>query len=346
MNIALLASLWKTVPPEKYGGSELVVANIAQGLTNLGHNVTTFACAGSKVSGELVPVISKPMYDLVGGFDFTGIRQYEFLSFFSLGKRIQDFDIVHNHMGLHPIALAPFLSLPFVTTLHSSAPPDFPYLAKAFREYPFVSISESQRTLAPTLNYVGTVYHGIDTQIFPPRIDGAGKGFVFLGTLSRNKGIDTAVTSARALGVDLTIAGEIREEDRPFLEAEVFPYVDGEHIRFIGEVSHSEKVALLAGATALLFPSRWNEAFGLVMVEALACGTPVIAFKNGAVSEVLRHTETGFIVESEDQFREAMKSAGELSRKVCRAEAEKRFDISIMATQYLNIYTSLITKNI
>lgn len=345
MRIALLAPLWKTVPPQKYGGAELVVANLAKGLTNLGHETTTFACGGSKVSGKLIPVISKPMYDLVGGFDWSGIKQYEFLSFFELGKRIKDFDVVHNHMGLHPIALAPFISVPFVTTLHSSLPPDFPYLAEAFRKFPFVSISEAQRKLAPELNYVGTVYHGIDVETFKPRLEGKGNGFVFIGTLWHNKGIDVAVKAARKLGVNLTIAGEIREGDREFLDKEVFPYVDGERIKFIGEVGHEEKVRLLSEADGLLFPSRWNEAFGLVMIEALACGTPVVALNNGAVSEVLRDGETGFIVEDEEAFIQAMKRVNEISRKTCRAEAESRFDISVMAANYVNVYNSLITKN-
>lgn len=345
MKIALLAPLWKKVPPEKYGGSELVVANLAKGLTELGHEVTTFACAGSKVSGKLVPVISRPMYDLVGGFDWNGIKQYEFLSFFELGKRIKDFDVVHNHMGFHPIALAPLLPMPFVTTLHSSLPPDFPYLAEAFHKYPFISTSEAQRKLAPELNYVGTVYHGIDVKTFSPRLDGKGNGFVFMGTLSENKGIDIAVRSAHKLGVKLTIAGEVRESDRKFLDKEVFPFVDGERIKFIGEVGHEEKNRLFSEADAVLFPSRWNEAFGLVLVEALACGTPVIALDNGAVSEILRDGETGFIVKNEEAFTQAMKKVKEIYRKICRTEAESRFDISIMAANYAKIYESLMTKN-
>lgn len=345
MKIALLAPLWKTVPPQKYGGSELVVANLAKGLTELGYDVTTFACGGSEVSGKLVPVISKPMYDLVGGFDWSGIKQYEFLSFFELGKRIKDFDVVHNHMGLHPVALAPFISVPFVTTLHSSLLPDFPYLADAFKEYPFVSTSNAQRKLAPELNYVATVYHGIDVKAFQPRLEGEGNGFVFMGTLSHNKGIDIAVKVAHKLGVSLTIAGEIRESDRPFLDKEIFPYVDGERIKFIGEVGHEKKNRLFSEADGVLFPSRWNEAFGLVIAEALACGTPVIALNNGAVSEVLRQGETGFIAESEEQFIEAMKRTKEISREMCRKEAEQRFDISVMAKNHENVYSLLIAKN-
>ncbi len=342
MKIALLAPLWKTVPPQKYGGSELVVANLAKGLVELGHEVTTFACGGSEVSGKLIPVIAKPMYDLVSGFDWNGIKQYEFLSFFELGKRIKDFEIVHNHMGFHPIALAPFVSIPFVTTLHSSLPPEFPYLAEAFREYPFISISDSQRSLAPKLNYATTIYHGIDVESFTPSFKNNDSHFVFLGTLSENKGIDIAVQAAHKLGVRLTIAGEIREEDKPFLEKEVFPYVDGERIKFIKEVNHQEKAALLSSASALLFPSRWSEAFGLVMVESLACGTPVIALNNGAVPEVLRNGKTGFIVDKEKDFSEYMKRTNEISRKDCRDEAKIRFDIIAMASSYVEIYKSLI----
>jgi len=345
MKIALLAPLWKKVPPEKYGGSELVVANLAKGLSELGHEVTTFACGGSEVAGKLIPVIEKPMYDLVGGFDWNGIKQYEFLSFFELGKRIKDFDIVHNHMGMHPIALAPFLSIPFVTTLHSSLPPDFPFLAEAFKEYPFVSISEAQRKLAPELNYAGTIYHGIDVNSFKPRLEGEGNGFVFMGTLSQNKGIDIAVKSAHKLGVKLIIAGEIRKSDKEFLDKEVFPYVDRKKIKFIGEVGHEEKNRLFLEADGVLFPSRWNEAFGLVMAEALACGTPVVALDRGAVSEVIKNRETGFVVEEEDDFAEAMKKIGEISRKKCRGEAEKHFDISVMAKNYEETYKSLIKKN-
>ncbi len=345
MRIALLAPLWKEIPPEKYGGSELVVANLAEGLTDLGLEVTTFACGGSEVSGKLIPVIPKPMYDLVGGFDWSGIKQYEFLSFLELGKRIKDFDIVHNHMGLHPIALAPFMSIPFVTTLHSSLPPDFPYLAEAFREYPFVSISNAQRKLAPELNYVATVYHGIDMANFKPRLEGKRNGFVFLGTLSENKGVDIAVRTARNLGIPLTIAGEVRESDRVFLEKEVFPHIDEKQIRFVGEIGHEKKVRLLSEADGILFPSRWNEAFGLVIIESLACGTPVVALNNGAVSEILRDGVTGFIAEDENSFIEAAKKINSLSRSACRSEAENRFDISVMATNYVNVYKSLITKN-
>lgn len=345
MRIALLAPLWKSIPPEKYGGSELVIANLAKGLVQLGHDVTTFACAGSKVAGKLVPVIGEPMYDLVGGFDWSGVKQYEFLSFFELAKRAGDFDVVHNHMGLHPIALAPFLTVPMVTTLHSSLPPDFPYLAEAFRSFFFVSVSDAQRALAPELNYVATVYHGIDVKGFEPRLGGAGKGFAFIGTLSRNKGVDIAIRAAKALGAPLTIAGEVREADKEFLDKEVFPLIDGETIRFVREANPAEKSRILREADALLFPSRWNEAFGLVIAEALACGTPVIALGNGAVPEIVRDGETGRIAADERGFIEAARGASGISRVACRAEAETRFDLSVMAKKYAETYQSLRARS-
>ncbi|MEK7660292.1 MAG: glycosyltransferase family 4 protein [Patescibacteria group bacterium] len=342
MNIAILAPLWKKIPPEKYGGTELVVANLAKGLHELGHSVTTFACGGSEVSGVLVPIIARPMYELVGGFDWNGIQQYEFLSFFELARRAKDFDVVHNHMGFHPNALAPLLPIPMVTTLHSSAPPDFPSLAEAFREAAFVSISNAQRNLAKMLHYVATVYHGIDTKLFKSRTEGDGNGFVFLGTLSRNKGVDIAVKTARSLGARLTIAGEMRKEDKSFLDTEVFPYVDGKTIIFSGEVGHEEKNRLLQDADALLFPSRWNEAFGLVIVEALASGTPVVALNNGAVPEILRDGVTGFIAGDEDTFITAASNVAKLSRIEARKEAEERFDLSLMAKKYIDVYSKLI----
>lgn len=344
MNIAILAPLWKKIPPEKYGGSELVVANLVKGLHEAGQSVTTFASADSKVSGTLVPVIARPMYELVGGFDWKGIQQYEFLSFFELAKRVKDFNIIHNHMGFHPNAFAPLMQIPMVTTLHSSMPPDFPALAEAFREQPFVSVSNAQRSLAPALNYVATVYHGIDTNSFSPRTEGGGNGFVFLGTLSHNKGIDIAVRTALSLGVQLTIAGEIREEDKSFLDSEVFPHVDGKMIKFVGEVGHEEKVRLLKDADALLFPSRWNEAFGLVIVEALACGTPIVALDSGAVTEVLRDGVTGFIAKGEEAFVKAASNFNQLSRVIARKEAEERFDLSEMARKYIEVYQSLISE--
>ncbi len=345
MNIALLAPLWKKVPPEKYGGTELIVANLANGLTQLGHEVTTFACAGSKMDGNLIEAIPDEMYNLIGGFKWDAIQSYEFLAYYKLGRRINDFDIVHNHMGMHPLALASFSQVPFLTTLHSSLPPDFQHLAEEFANENFSSISLAQRKLAPNLNYVANVYHGIDIDSFVPNFN-PGSYLFFIGTLSHNKGIDIAVRAAHQLNLPLIIAGEIRESDREFLNKEVFPLVDGEKIKFIGEVSHQEKASLYAGAKALLFPSRWNEAFGLVVAESLACGTPVVALNNGSPSEIIEDKKTGYIVNTEEEFMDAIKNISKISRELCRAEAVSRFSLIEMAKRYVEVYKKLIEKKI
>jgi glycosyltransferase involved in cell wall biosynthesis len=345
MKIALLAPLWEEVPPVKYGGTELVVANLAKGLTDLGHEVTTFACAGSAVKGELVPVIPETMFKLLGGFDWNGIKPYELLTFFELGKRAGEFDIIHNHVGFYPISVAPFLKLPIVTTFHfSEIERAYPYLVEKFREFPFISISMAQRQLAPRLNYVANIYHGIDVDSFKPDFNPKDGEFVFIGAVSEKKGIDIAIRCAKKLGVKLTIAGPVCEEERRFLDKEIFPGIDGKQIKFIGEVGHEQKNFLLANASALLFPSRWIEAFGLIMAESLACGTPVIALNNGAAAEVITHGKTGFVANSENEFIEFARQAGKISRRDCRAEAKQRFDLPRMATDHEKLYQDLAAE--
>lgn len=343
MKIAILSPLWKKTPPEKYGGTELVVANLAQGLTSLGHETFSFVCGGSRVAGGRVEVIEDEMYELAGGFSWGAIQAYEFLSFYELGKRIGEFDIVHNHMGFHPLALAPFSDKPFVTTLHSSVAPDFPYLAERFARENYVSISDAQRALCPGLNYVSTVYHGIDVDSFKYS-EVFGDYLFFIGSLTYNKGIDIAVRAAKSSGLPLVIAGEIRDSEKDFLEREVYPYLDGKLVRFVGEVGHEEKARLYSGARALLFPSRWNEAFGLVIAEAMACGTPVIALDNGSPRELIRDGKTGFVCKDEDGFTAAISRIGSISRAECRAEAENRFSLRRMAADYVEVYKNLIGK--
>ena len=341
MRVAQLAPLWKPVPPKKYGGTELMVADLSEGLQELGVDVTVFCCGGSTVKTERVEVITKPMYDLMHGFNFSWVSPHEFLTFEALFARLKDFDIVHNHLGVHPLVFAPLLPIPMVTTLDSSVPPDFPYLAEHFKDNPFISISDAQRANAPYLNYIETIHHGVDISRFKPCFDGD-KGYLFfIGTLSPNKGIHLAVQAAKELGEELIIAGEIREADRIFLEKEVWPFVDGKQIRFIGEVGHREKSKLYANAKAVLFPIQWNEAFGLVMIEALASGTPVIAYHNGSAPEVIDDGKTGFIVKTFSQFKRSIKNVGHISRIACREAAEKRFDRAIMAKKYLSRYQQM-----
>ncbi len=309
MRIAELAPLWKTVPPQRYGGSELVVSNLTESLVAQGHDVTLFACGGSVTSAKFVPVIDRPMYDLTGGSFWNAVPPYDFLLYDELFKRLDEFDVIHNHLSFPPLVFSRLLKQPVFTTLHSSLPPDFQYLADRFKDNNFVSISNAQRTLAPQLNYVETIYHGIDTSSYAQAVaahTGPRDYFLFLGTLSKNKGIDTVVRAAKATGQKLVIAGEVRAEDKPFLDEMVLPYVDGDQIKLLGEIDVIEKRKLFAGAKAFLFPIRWMEAFGLVVAEALAAGTPVIAFRNGSLPELIEDGVTGYLVDTEAEFQERM----------------------------------------
>ncbi len=344
MKIAEFAPLWLPVPPSKYGGTELAVANICAALHDLGHDVTLFACGGSKSPGKLVKVVDKPIFDLLGGFSWGGVAAYEFLAFDELIARAGEFDVIHNHAGIHPLVLSPLLKAPMVTTLHGSKPPDFPYLAERFKDRPFVSISDAQRALAPKLNYVATIPHGIDTSAFRPDFSPDNGYLFFIGNMTRDKGVDLAVRAAHELGERLIVAGVARSEDEAFLRKEVYPFIDGKRIRHVGEVDHKEKARLFAGAKALLFPSRWQEAFGLVMVESLACGTPVVAFDNGSVSEVIRDGVTGYVVKTFKDFKDKIGKVARISRESCRKEAETRFDRHLMGQSYVRLFEKMMKK--
>lgn len=342
MRIAQLAPLWKTVPPLKYGGTELVVSSITESLHHKKQDVTLFACEGSVTAARLIEVIDKPMYDLVNGFSWNAIQPYEFLLYDDLFSRLKEFDIIHNHLGFHPLIFSKLIDVPIITTLHSSAAPDFPDIVNRVKNNHFVSISNAQRKIIPDLNYVDTIYHGIDTKKYSFDLDTQGEYLLFVGSLTKNKGIDIAVKAAVELDEKLVIAGEIRREDEEFLKREVYPYIKNKKIEFVGEIDFVKKNELFSHAKALLFPIRWNEAFGLVMAESLASGTPVIAYNNGSVSEVLKNDITGYVVDDYEDFKKAILKAGNLSRKACREDAVNRFDIDVMADNYIKLYERIL----
>lgn len=344
MRIAELAPLWKSVPPRAYGGVETVVSALTEELVTRGHRVTLFASRGSQTRGTLVEVLPRPLHEIRGGFSWDAVPAEEFLSLDELIRRRDAFDIVHSHMGPHMLVPLSLLNIPVITTYHSSLPPDFPEVAKRVRDFPFISISDAQRELAPSLNFVATVHHGLPLEGFSPRFDGAGEFFLFIGTLSENKGVDRAVRAALALREKLVIAGEIREEDRPFLERDVFPHVDGERITYVGEVGMREKADLYRRAKAHVLPMRWREAFGLTLIESFASGTPVIAWDNGSPREIIRDGVTGFLVSSEEELAYAMSHIGELSRRECRADAEARFSAGRMAKDYEDVFTRAVAR--
>jgi glycosyltransferase involved in cell wall biosynthesis len=340
MRIAILAPLWKTVPPQKYGGTELVASLLSNGLVKLGHEVTLYACGGSKTTANLVEVIDRPMFDILGGFDFNAIQFYDFMEIklaFDAAKQGK-FDIIHNHMGLHMAALGNISPVPMVTTNHSSLPPDFEPLAKISKDSNYISISDSQRLMAPYLNYVATIYHGIDTNDFDYNTN-SGDYLLFLATMSREKGVDRAIEIAKRTGMRMVMAGDIRSES---YFNEIKPSIDGDQITYIGEVDSEKKKELMRNAKAYIFPIRWSEAFGLTVVESLASGTPVIAYTNGSLPEIIEDGKTGFLVNDISQAVDAVNRISGISREECRRQAVERFDVSVMAKNHITVYEKLL----
>ena len=340
MKIAQLAPLWKSTPPVKYGGTELVVSLLTEELVAQGHDVTLFACAGSKTSARLHEVIDRPLYDILGRFDFSAVQYQDIMAIkqvFDAARR-GEVDVIHNHMpGFHAAAFAEFSPVPMITTIHSSIPPDFEPLARLAKSAPYVSISDAQRKAAPYLNYVTTVHHGIKTAEFAPAARPK-EYLLFLATMWNEKGVDRAIKIAMRAGKQLIMAGDIRRQSD---FDKIKPYIDGKKVVFLGEVTAEQKKKLFAEALAYLFPIRWNEAFGLTLVEALASGTPVIAWPNGSVPEIIEHGKTGFLVESVADAVKAVREIHTISRHDCLTEAQ-RFDSSVMAKKYVEVYKSLL----
>lgn len=336
----MLAPLWKTVPPQKYGGTELVASLLTEELVKLGHEVTLYACGGSKTNANLIEVIDKPLYDILGGFKFDAIQFHDFMEIKLAFDAARDgkFDIIHSHMGLQMATLGNFSPVPMLTTNHSSLSPDFEPLAKMAKDSNYVSISNSQRMLAPYLNYIATVYHGINTKEFEFEPT-SGDYLLFLATMSKDKGVDRAIDIAKRTGMKLIMAGDIRKGSD---YNDIKSLIDGEQITYLGEVDAQKKNELMKNAKAYIFPIRWSEAFGLTVVESLASGTPVIAYPNGSLPELIDDGKTGFLVNSIDQAIEAVKKIGNISRQECRRQAVERFDVSIMAKNYVKVYKNLL----
>jgi glycosyltransferase involved in cell wall biosynthesis len=341
MRIAILAPLWKTVPPQKYGGTELVASLLTEELVKMGHNVTLYACGGSKTSAKLVEVIDRPMFDILGGFKFDAIQFYDFMAIkmvFDAAKN-GEFDVIHNHMGLHMAALGNLSPVPMVTTNHSSIPPDFEPLSQLAKDSNYISISDSQRQMSPYLNYVQTIYHGINTSEFEFNKN-PGDYLLFLATMSKEKGADRAIEIAKRTGMKMIMAGDIRNEK--YFD-EIKPLIDGDQISYIGEVDAAKKNELMRDTKAYIFPIRWSEAFGLTVVESLASGTPVVAYPNGSLPEIIDNGKTGFLVDSIDEAIEAIYNIDAISREECRRQAVERFDASVMAKNHIKLYEKLLS---
>jgi glycosyltransferase involved in cell wall biosynthesis len=339
IRIAQVAPLVETVPPEHYGGTERIVSYLTEALVRLGHDVTLFASGGSETSATLVPVSEQSLRSDPSVKDPTtrSIVEIE-----EVLKRREDFDIVHFHDGYVHFPLARHLQIPAVTTTHGRM--DLPDLVPIFQEFgdlPLISISNQQRNPLPFANWIATVQHGLPEELYSFRPEPEDY-IAFIGRICPEKRPDRAIEIAKRAGIRLKIAAKVDKVDAAYFESEIKPLLDSSLIEFIGEVNEPDKNVLLGGARALIFPIDWPEPFGLVMIESLACGTPVIAFNCGSVPEVLESGKTGFIVESVPEAVEAFGRIDQISRSVCRQEFERRYTSTQMAQNYLSAYEQVL----
>ena len=340
MRVAQLAPLAESVPPQLYGGTERVVSWLTEELVRRGHEVTLFATGNSSTDAELAPVwpralrLSQPQVD-------PTIAQTVALEVFA--RRATDFDVLHCHSDWLHLPILTRLGVPFLTTLHGRLDlPGLPRLIETFPQAPFVSISDDQRKPLPSARWAGTVYHGFPPDLLRPSFE-PGHYLAFLGRLSPEKGPEVAINIARAAGMPLRIAAKVPRQGRRYFKETLEPIIDGKQIQLTGEVDESTKQEFLAGASALLFPIDGPEPFGLVMIEAMACGTPVIAFRHGSVPEVIEEGVSGFVVDDEVGAVDATKRIKELDRRRVREAFERRFTVSMMTEAYLKLYHDLPT---
>jgi glycosyltransferase involved in cell wall biosynthesis len=340
MRIAQIAPLAESVPPKLYGGTERVIAWLTEELIDLGHQVTLFASGDSATRAELVAVwpralrLGRPRTDPMAAH--AALLE-------TMAQRAGEFDVIHCHIDWTHLPLLSRHSTPFLTTFHGRL--DLPGLSTVVRKFPsapFVSISDNQRVPLKEANWLGTVYHGMPAALLQPSV-AEGRYLAFLGRLTSEKGPEAAIRIAKGSGVPLRIAAKLPRGERGYFKEKVEPMIDGTHIRITGEVNDETKQDFLSGAVALLFPIDWPEPFGLVMIEAMACGTPVIAFRSGSVPEVIEDGITGFIVESEEEAIETIKHRlPKLDRRKVRAGFERRFTARRMAEDYVRHYQALV----
>jgi glycosyltransferase involved in cell wall biosynthesis len=338
MRIAQVAPLTEAVPPKLYGGTERVVAYLTEALVELGHDVTLFASGDSATQATLASVWPRALrLDSAIKDHFAPM----FMQLETVAQRAHQFDVIHCHLDYFGFPLLRRLSTPSVTTLHGRLDlPELPPLYRLYGDMPVVSISDSQRQPLPQANFVATVLHGLPENLLR-KGEGRGGYLAFLGRISPEKAPDAAIRIAARAGLPLKIAAKVDRADREYFNAVVKPLLGEGKVEFIGEIREDQKQAFLGNAAGLLFPIAWREPFGLVMIEAMACGTPVIAFENGSVPEVLEDAITGFIVHNEDQAVEALRRIHSLDRARVRGEFERRFTARRMAQNYLNLYARL-----
>ena len=341
MKIAQVAPLYESVPPKLYGGTERVVHYLTEELVNQGHQVTLFASGDSQTNAELVWHIKEALRlnpNVVDPIAHHIVQLQEVL------ERIDEFDIIHFHTDYIHFPFTEHISLPHLTTLHGRLDlPDLQYVYNKFSQQPVVSISNNQRKALPQANFVETVYHGLFPYLYK-----AGKGdgnyLAFLGRISPEKGLIRAIEIAKAVGTKLKIAAKIDKADVEYYEKEIKHLLDHPLIEFIGEINEGQKCEFLGNAKAFLFPINWCEPFGMVLIESMACGTPIIAHGMGSVPEIIKHGENGFIINSVEEAVSIINNLDSFDRKKVRKIFDERFTAKRMAKDYVKVYEKLISN--
>jgi len=340
MRIAQIAPLYESVPPKLYGGTERVVAHLSDALVDRGHDVVLFASGDSKTRAELVPCRDIALrLDKKLSWDVPA----HLVMLAQIRKQASDFDILHFHLDCFHLPLFQDIADRTLTTVHGRQDiNDLHRLHRHYPNFPLVSISASQRLPLPHLRWMKTIHHGYPMAQYAFSPAPKGDYLAFLGRIAPEKGVDRAIEIARRTGYPLRIAAKVDPADKDYFEARILPLLDAPGVQFMGEIAEAEKSDFLGGARALLFPISWPEPFGLVMIEAMACGTPVIAFNQGAVPEIVRHGVTGFIVKTVDQAVKSVERLAEIDRVTVRATFERYFSVEVMATSYEVAYTEVL----
>lgn len=344
MRIAQISPLWERVPPPAYGGTEAVVHALTEGLVARGHEVVLYASGDSITSAELRFVYPRSLRTAT---DLKNPAPYDWLHAAASLADAGEFDIIHNHAGELPMAMSRLVDTPMLTTLHCLITPDTKLIWQHYTGFYNTISHAALRTVPRSIGrsgYVGAVYNAIEVDSFPFRADKEDY-LLFLSRLAPEKGTHLAIEVARRLGMPLIVAGKVDRIDRDYYHSTVEPLIDGNLVRYVGEVTREEAKALYAGARALLLPIQWEEPFGLVMPEAMACGTPVIAFKRGAAPELIVDGETGFLVDDGD-IDGMVKAVGQLDRidpHRCRQHVKDNFDVPRMVEGYLDLYERVLT---
>ncbi len=341
MKIAQIAPLVESVPPCLYGGTERIVSYITEELVALGHDVTLFASGDSVTLAKLRPCARQALRLDVSIRDPI---PHMMLMLDRVRQCAADFDILHFHVDQFHFPIFRPMAGRTVTTLHGRQDlPDLAPFYHGFSDMPLISVSDAQRHPIQTANFLATIYHGIPPDLHHATIEPDGNYLAFLGRISPEKRPDRAIMIARACGLPLKIAAKVDRVDEAYFHAEIRPLLDGEHVEFVGEIDERQKTRFLGDALALLFPIDWPEPFGLSMIEAMACGTPVLAFRHGSVAEIIEDGVTGIVVDTMNEAIAALPRVVALDRRKVRRRFEQRFSARRMATDYVDVYRSLLT---